>query len=858
MPVSKSKSNWEGLQLFTDVPNPQAQQASDGAFNEDPLRLAPVVNILYQHLRAALLATDSRQRQLRLGLFGGLGQGKTSAVKQAIARLREELIDRRIRPLVGRPLRVEFFDAAEHKPDLLEFEFDRLISHWYFHRRWGLLVTLIGIGLVLTFLLLHALASLLPVIPGQEILLKTIIPTLISLSVWLFTPVTRFIKQWSRGHLIRDRDTSWQWFVQQNFLPIFFPPDIVVVDNLDRASVPQQRAILRAVRKHSDLLPLPILVVMDETELLQAKPYDAEAPEELLRKVIQVECRMPVRLGDDAALLVMALAAEGAANNSGNPAARLLNETRLQGDWARILTLLRDVSPRRVKRFLNDLLSSCAELDITHSDDVAALSRLYALFSLAPVLRGTGEEVIFALAANDDPSLTALSGKVTPADSAKHVAHFLHLTRHLQPEDANWRRLVAKLTGSKIPAPSSPTEPDPTGAETSAVGLEPQALLLSELDRIGEHLRAVGKGFAGPFVREEAGDSPSFDAVRCWPVVEAVLGAADNAAERWRILVRWETFADQSDAFRFLYRAWLADAEVLVLMSVNERKQLFLDVEKKGFRELLLLVPGQYLHFVDRIVIAATPKLFTQRDVHSIGPWLATGARTPALLEQPPLLSSPGGKDIGLVNLTWPPFTQEDKLLIEESCRDELLWHFTALRVLRQHGIDARPDSLHTSLFERGWLARQEDHIPELLAVLRHLLLVPVVEQPDATMPLLEGRFHLLDVLLLDDRKKQKEQSERSILAIFLDALSRCHPRDLQDDQAWWTGLLIGLYFRVPQVCALWSADILKRKRACKDLRLLEYFASAEMAFLWEEGIFQKEAILTLFGSALDAFTDRR
>ncbi|WP_089937067.1 hypothetical protein [Candidatus Entotheonella palauensis] len=85
------KANWDGLKLFDDVPK-RTKPTSEGASGaDDPCRLGPVVEILYQHVRDIFRTPPSdRQAPLRLGLLDGLGQGKTSVVHQVKNALSEK------------------------------------------------------------------------------------------------------------------------------------------------------------------------------------------------------------------------------------------------------------------------------------------------------------------------------------------------------------------------------------------------------------------------------------------------------------------------------------------------------------------------------------------------------------------------------------------------------------------------------------------------------------------------------------------------------------------------------------------------------------------------------------------------
>lgn len=879
MPPAPPQSVWQDVQLFDDRPKGQENVSPDAASRVAPDRLSPIIDVLCHHIGTALQAKPGNpERQLRLGLFGGLGQGKTSAIRQAVARICQEMqIPRRRWQQRQRAPRCTFFDAAAYKPDLLEFEFDRLIGRWYLGLHLERFLLLLLGGVLLLALCYAPLAYLISWLSGRtfwrvyQFTLPGLLATIPLGMLLLF--LCRLMTNWAVvHHLFRDVEqqfnlpsSPWRHLRQYASL-VLLPPDMLVMDNLDRANVQQQRALLRAVRKHSDALWLPIIVVMDETELLRAKPYDAEAPEELLRKAIQVECRMPIRLGDDAAFLVTALTTELAGKNGHNAVGCLLRDARLRGDWTRVFVLLGGLGPRRMKRFLNDVLSACVELNVPHPDDVAALTRLYALFALAPELRSSGERVVLTLAANDTAAFAALCSPLTP-ELTQQLMAFLQATRHMQPQDSNWRRLVTKITRYSAAAAvaSAPTG----GAERESP--VPQ-MTLGTSERLSGYLRAVGKGYAGDFVREEdstpeahAGDAsipvppqastPSETLLHQWAVVEAALCAAETPAERWRILIRWqrdiaarESATDPAHAARFLlWRVWLGDEAVLALMLQEDREALFQRVAATPYRALFLLIPGQYLHWIDRVVLASSPDVFGQRDIQSIGPWLAAGAREVGPQQPTQLLPVAVQAITGLVNLAWPPFAHETTAATDPAWQAELRWHFLALQQLHHAGIPIRPNALQTALFERGWLNTQAAYVPELLALLSHLLLWPITPGPNLQAVLPGGRFHILDAVLLEDAEA---------VTTFRTALTACTPHHFRAPQTWWTGLLIGLYYQDPQICRAWMRTLSQTTHACHDGRLLEYLLRDSVSLLWDEQVVGTKAILQLFGSALNAFTD--
>ncbi|MFP5516961.1 MAG: hypothetical protein ACLGJC_28250, partial [Alphaproteobacteria bacterium] len=95
----------------------------DRIFADDPLDLRAVVEELSRHIGDARKpAADGQKRNGKIGLFGGQGQGKTTALSAALARH-----DRHLKES-GRPaLDTWCYDAAKVPLDRVEWEFDRWV-----------------------------------------------------------------------------------------------------------------------------------------------------------------------------------------------------------------------------------------------------------------------------------------------------------------------------------------------------------------------------------------------------------------------------------------------------------------------------------------------------------------------------------------------------------------------------------------------------------------------------------------------------------------------------------------------------------------------------------------------------------
>ncbi len=236
-------------------------------------------------------------------------------------------------------------------------------------------------------------------------------------------------------------------------------PRIVVIDDLDRARVEQQRAFLRALLRYARQMGFALLVCMDERELLAA-PAVPESPEELLRKVIQFELRLPERGAEDVLWLARSCCRQLAGQNDGHWP-RLLNDPRWLANLLRCLLLLgppADCSPRQVKRLLNDLLLRAEQLQLRTADDCCALLRLECLYRLSPELRRQGDRLLPALESNRRSDFACvLRDAGIAAAQQEALGRFFARTRMMQPAVRDgWFRLLGAL-------------PAPAGDETAAV-----------------------------------------------------------------------------------------------------------------------------------------------------------------------------------------------------------------------------------------------------------------------------------------------------------------------------------------------------------------------------------------------------
>lgn len=437
------------LQLPADLPLDEA-----GLARHSEYRLEPVIEMLRRQLQTWLDTPRAQRRTpLRLGLFGGLGQGKSTALGVALARLSSQRsAAQRWRDLLFGP-RVAHFDVSFFKADDLEWRFFTAVLL----RR--------ALANALKLLLLAVLAALalrawtpLDQVWASLVLLLTLPPALTG----ALKHAGKAAKSAAGLDQVKGLYVAWQDLLIQSLANALFAlPDVVVVDDLDRARVEQQRSFLRALTRYSRRMGFAVVVCMDESELLASAP-NPEAPEEMLRKNLTAELRVPERSREDVALLAAISVREfAAANFAAAPAlSEGLRSVQFVGDFARVLmldTAKSPNSPRKLQRLLTQVAMQASQLGLSHVDDLSALLRLEGLYRLAPGLRQQLDALGRALEVNRLQAFEPLlKGAALAADREAEAREFFLRTRMMQPALRDgWFRLLGGFGGLHVAAAST-------------------------------------------------------------------------------------------------------------------------------------------------------------------------------------------------------------------------------------------------------------------------------------------------------------------------------------------------------------------------------------------------------------------
>lgn len=597
-------------------------------------RLQPTVDCITGQLEAWLLQnqsdTNPSEEAPRIGLFGGLGQGKSTVLNLCLEDLRKKRetqvpwLPIKFRNwLFGPP--IARFDVSHFKAEDLEWRFlNAVLWQRIWHAVWWVWLPL--------FVMLSAVFwGILTVVQQDagwqpdnwwlDIGLPGLISTL--LAGWSTGWLTQALSGLSRAIKLHDRLSpaanlyvsrrDWRAHVLAELTGTL--PRVVIVDDLDRAKVDQQRAFLRAILRFSRQMHFAVVVCMDESAVLASKP-DPEAPEELLRKTIQLELHLPDRSREDIAFLAINLCHAAASLNERRRA--LLLCPQWIGDLVRCLLLLGPIgalSPRRIKHFLNAVMARVAQLNAQAVDDCCALLRLEGLLTLLPELRRHPSALLDALETNRVETFEQiLSYSTTSSDNHITALRYFAQTRSMQPQTHDgWYSII-----SGSPFKAQDKRDDHASAATLAVptdlrgrSLELLRLMSMAIDHLGQgyarslHLSADSEAdreakaasyklqftlSSGSPIRFDPADLPTALSAEnaeasltllYWPLWLGALAHADATVRNrlYRCVEQWlQQIANHDEVHKtlsdLLTRERLADHEVWPLLPQREREHL--------------------------------------------------------------------------------------------------------------------------------------------------------------------------------------------------------------------------------------------------------------------------------------------
>ena len=737
---------WRTVRFIDDAPlvrfDPEHFDESDAP------RCGSVADQLARQLIDFIRSPESGHghRPPRIGLFGGLGQGKSTVINWVLTKCEQSLdsapdaspSSANCHRSRWQQLRVERFDAAFYKSDELEHEFDRLLGTLS-PRGWP--SRLITLALCSTLLLLPVVVYwLLP-----DDLEKDSARYLVMLFVFFAGVISpTVLKRWSywwRSGLRERSIGSPHWWLQARKM-IGATTEILVVDNLDRANLKQQRAVLRALYKHLDHIGYAVVVCFDETPLL-ASETDPESPRELLRKSIHIEARMPVRVVTDTLRLAWMALSQAARLNP--DLAPILDNPRAVDALARTLELLaqiQPVGPRVAKHTVNNALFFLAHVQSRNPpalDDWRAVLRLLALHTAMPQLRRYGDALRAVLQRNSHDglsALTALIGTAAGDDPPALAERIFNATRAYHPADFDWSPWVVLWHSRGFTTPADVAEgtnqrssnvPDFETVNHLSDGL---TLLIngkprtefSTITGLLPGLRDVASGAALEKIEQDV-------AAVLQPLIGTMLIQLEPVqrerllSELWAALIEgvldWLLDAERKKALLITLSEWML---IEALPSPARSQQQFNEwwhviswpdatvAVTDNLRLLTLLPPGRF-HLADTLAYAALAKGAQHFD---LGPeqWLAGydidhGDCLRFDVDYPELFRQ-SRTDGGMIKRLWPPISPANERIVEL-----LSEHCAAWRTLKMEGSLGSTPLEYLLLKERTFGERLQEERPQ-------------------------------------------------------------------------------------------------------------------------------------------------
>lgn len=635
------------------------------------------------------------RRSLFLALHGRFGQGKSRVINELCDRLNWHRVsimqEKNLRS--GRGVRVVHFQCSYYKPEDLRQNFDYFMEG----------------GRTYKILLFYAVIWLLAgslLKPGLDLLGAELAQTTAYAAALLGFAAMGL---GSLRYLMRD---VWRMFrigrkVGEIFGEIgdrlFVSPDVVIVDDLDRASVQQQAELLLSLTRHRAEFQGVLLAAFDDAALLGGASAGSA---EILIKAFDASFRLAPMNAQDAGVMAAAYGVRLAKINPECELAQRFRHPFVCGALARVFILHGNASARFAKKLVNNVYSGAALAGYRTDADIVALIRLHGIFQYLPLLETQLDQLADSLLNSADDALAAevrrLTGRSLADAERERVSTFLRATRHMQPGNLSWMRLLRMWRDP--PANRSPLDQLPTTWTWTWAANE--ALLTTTVDP-SVRLELYRQAAASP------GDLVASDRelrLDDMPMTEA--DKRPKAADR----EIWHAMIAALQVF---------DDEVLALLPDHERDALIVR-HRRMVPGSLMFSRKDSLRFGDvrsafRHSLSAPDRMYQDRLRHELK----------LLLEDPP--TNGISSDIRLVDTgvsrlraaaiddVWPDFVAGRPQLGRLKAQEEA--HFRVLGVILQ---DLTDSQVTLPLAHRHWFAgalRQERHLAVLRAL--HCIIAP-------------------------------------------------------------------------------------------------------------------------------------
>ena len=846
--------------LFTDAPVADIGDADLARSNQVVRSLYAQLQLAERQVKANSNKTNEHKSYdyARFALCGGLGQGKSSAVLQLRKLLQRKIKSDGVSTNTRQAWVCRLFDISQYRHLELEYSLDDFIHSFFLWRSLLRLVLLLLICLSIAGLQLLSntfFANLSGdgqsdqsswveyMVQWADYLLAALVlmwnsPKLLGniTRIWLSSYRKEFLHSiadhnWKRcikllsNYLRRltKKIFAWlrssyrdfaQYFADQGLIKaltksiknigqqIFAPakPRLVIIDNLDRASIQQQRSLLRGLYKNQQLLHFHVLLVLDENSLMLAA-NDPESPQELLRKVTDAQFRLPARSPETLVWQVLNLCHESAEKNS---EAKFFQQPIFCCDLLLLLSWLPNPGPRLIKQLLNNLLIH-SEGNLT-TLDASALLKICAIDLLAPGLRLRPGLLLELLNSTVSTELEAILVECEKNAELKRGIDWPRLrglltnTMSLRPQSdgGNWSNLIAAFLTkrndniqverylSKLPKP-----PKPLSIGNVISSINKQSLM--ELQLGLQLLQAITGGrsykdslLALATATKSESDPPSDKTSQSIPTLILLNLFASkrrhlSREQRWLFYNtcihiinghRDESCKDESCKkymLFLLYRCWCYDEQVIKEFPDNIQKHLFDSAynSEKWHSYVLMLMPSDIISTKQYIEII--PKFNVERNEIYLSKWWENVEKTTSEQYSDLTLNISSLHDVTYLESVWPAnFDHVSK----SQCLESLHLHISWLQQIVEHGV--WPASLERLLFENGfWQELSPEEQSKLLQAL-------AFRKRQPNLPLLtaflEGRptyFYKDDTNGLARLTTQIQDSDSAACLLLIDCLAR-------------------------------------------------------------------------------------
>lgn len=364
---------------------------------------------------------------LFIALHGRHGQGKSRVVQKIRAALgNPSCYRRKVWTHHQRP-----FDCADYSADELLQKFDHFMHQGRMLRSILLSVTLVALAGLLLW-------GLLP----EDQLFDRWWAAATALLIAVLAPMMPVLRDALRGFRLGEPILR---IVGDVFDRSFLTAELLVVDDLDRASPEQQSALLHSLNRFRRSFRGVVLFAFDDAPLIKSSLPRRESSE-LMTKIFDVSYRLSPMSADDAGRLAAELGLEICKRNTDCVVAKRFKEPSVCGGLARVFLINGNASARYARKMINAVYAEAALARLEHPADLLAKIRLAAIAQYLPAIEtdldfladsllNASHEVIFE-------QIAARYGETLDHSSRHRLGRLLDATRHMQPARLQWMLLL--------------------------------------------------------------------------------------------------------------------------------------------------------------------------------------------------------------------------------------------------------------------------------------------------------------------------------------------------------------------------------------------------------------------------------